>query len=189
LRPEPDKARFPSGSPRSTPIPYPSSRLADASGASVVGTGTLPPSGPPAKSRARSRARVCVRVCVCACVCVPGVFVIGALQVHQKNFLGGYYELAMLAVRLVGFRFKFVFDSPDLRSELLPCFTRDAYKLGRGTRWLELITVRRITIVEGVCTRTRSLETPNGSLCYKGSVHGVSGMNRCDIDDWQARIK
>jgi hypothetical protein len=46
---------------------------------------------------ARARARVNVRVCVRVCVCVPGVFGIGALQVHQKNFLGGYNELVVLA--------------------------------------------------------------------------------------------
>ncbi len=87
----------------------------------------------------------------------------------------------MLAVRLVGFRFKFVFDSPDLRSELLPCFTRDAYKLGRGTRWLELITVERIAILAGYVTVHelgvwRLLDSPHGSLCYKGSVDYMESL-------------
>ena len=67
-------------------------------------------------------------------------------------------------------------------------WSRGLYELGRGTRWLELITVERISILEGVCTQTRSLETPNGSLCYKGSVHGVSGIDRCDSDDSQGRM-
>ncbi len=67
---------------------------------------------------------------------VPGGFVIGALQVHKKK--GGYYELVVLVVRPVGF--EFLFGSPDLRSEILPCFTRDVYKLGRGPRWLGLMT-------------------------------------------------
>ncbi len=75
-------------------------------------------------------------------------------KVHQKK--GGYYKLVVLAVRPVGFGF--LFGSPDLRSEILPCFTRDLYKLGRGTRWLGLITVERIAILQGMChsLRTRS---------------------------------
>ena len=92
------------------------------------------------------------------CVCAGGL-VIGALQVHQKK--GGYYELVVLAVRPVGFRF--LFGSPDLqvRSELLlvvlvPCFTGDAYyKLGRGTRCLELILWKGSRVYRGYVQELR----------------------------------
>ncbi len=60
----------------------------------------------------------------------------------------------------------------------------------------ELITVERIAILRdsdvysyelGV---SRLLDSPNGSLWYKGChqcAHGVSDIDCCELNDWQAR--
>jgi hypothetical protein len=56
-----------------------------------------------------------------------------------------------------------------------------------NTCW-KLISVERITILQGVYTKSKSGDAEWITIRYKGCAHGVSGMDRCDSDDAQGRI-
>jgi hypothetical protein len=56
-----------------------------------------------------------------------------------------------------------------------------------NTCW-KWISVERITILQGVYTKSKSGDAEWITIRYKGCANGVSCMDRCDLDDLQARI-